>query len=255
MIRFYDIDIKMEEIEDFLKESLSLRELCHQILGQKIIKKAAIARNITVTSEEIQAESEKIRREERLEKISDTLAWLEGNMLTPDEWESSLKNRLLAHKLAHDLMNKEVEAYFAQNRLNFDQFIIYQIIVPYQKLAQELFYQIEEEEISFYEAAHFYDINEQRRLMCGYLGKMHRWNFQPEIAAAIFRQPLQLRQVIGPIQTEEGFNLFQVEEYIPAQLTPEKYEEILGQLFQQWLQNEINYEIHSQATGITNIEQ
>ena len=245
MVQFYDIHIQLEEIEDFLKESIMMREVCHQILGQKIIKKFATSRSIFVTSEEIQTESEKIRREKQLEKVSDTLAWLEANMITQDEWEHSLKNRLLSYKLAHELWDKEVESYFINNRLNMEQYVIYQLVVPYQKLAQELFYQIEEEEISFYEAAHLYDIDKQRRNRCGYIGKIHRENFPPDIAAAIFTDPLQLNQVIGPIQTEHGFNLFQVEEFIPAELTPQKREEIVTQLFQQWLEKEINYSINS----------
>ncbi|ELS03809.1 parvulin-like peptidyl-prolyl isomerase [Xenococcus sp. PCC 7305] len=230
---------------------MSLRDLCHQILGQKIIQKAAASRNITVNPEDIQNEAEKTRREKRLEKVSDTLAWLQMNMLTPDEWEIALKNRLLADKLLHDLFDKQVESYFASNRLDFEQYVIYQIVVPYQKLAQELFYQIEEEEISFYEAAHLYDIDQERRDRCGYLGKMYRRNFQPEVAAAILRDPLPIRQVVGPIQTEQGFNLFKIEEYIQAELTPEIFQELVLRFFQQWLDNEINYVIHSQDKRIS----
>ncbi|MGK7898404.1 MAG: peptidylprolyl isomerase [Xenococcus sp. (in: cyanobacteria)] len=248
MVQFYDIPIKPEEIEDFLKTSFSLSKVCHQILGQKIVKKAATSRNITVTEEEIQTEAEKIRREKRLEKVTDTMAWLRANMLTPDEWEISLENRLLTDKLAHELLDKQVESYFAENRLDFEEFIIYQIVVPYQKLAQELFYQIEEEEISFYEAAHLYDLDQQRRYMCGYLGKKKRRDFQPDVAAAIFKDPLPIGQIIGPIQTEQGFNLFKLEEYIQAELTPQKHQEIIDQLLRQWLDKEINYVIHSQGT-------
>ena len=247
MVQFYGIQIKPEEIENFLRERMDLRKTCHEIVGQKIIKKAANSRDITVTPEEIQAEAEKIRRDKRLEKVSDTMAWLEANLLTSDDWEIALENSLLANKLAHQLLDKEVESFFAQNRLSFEQFIIYQITVPYQKLAQELFYQIEEEEISFYQAAHLYDIDQERRYKCGYLGKMHRQNFQPDVAAALFTDPLPIGQVVGPIQTEQGFNLFKVEEYIPAELNPQRHQEIVDQLFKNWLNNEINYAIHSQA--------
>ncbi len=246
MVQFYDIPIKPEEIEDFLKANIRLRETCSQILGQKIIKKAATSRNITVTSEEIQTRAEEIRREKRLEKVSDTLAWLQANLLTSDEWEQSLENYLLSSKLAHDLLDKQAESYFVENRLDFEEFIIYQILVPYQKLAQELFYQIEEEEISFYEAAHLYDLDQQRRYMCGYLGKKKRRDFQPNVAAAIFKDPLPIGQVIGPIQTEQGFNLFRLEEYIKPELTPQKHQQIVDDLFRQWLDKEINYLIHSQ---------
>ena len=39
-----------------------------------------------------------------------------------------------------------------------------------------------------------------------------------------------------------------VEEFIPAELTPETYQEILDRMFKQWLAGEINYLLHSQTT-------
>ncbi|WP_235107293.1 hypothetical protein [Acaryochloris sp. 'Moss Beach'] len=66
--------------------------------------------------------------------------------------------------MATYLFEEKVESYFAERRLNFDRFVIYQISVDCQKFAQELFYQIEEEEISFYEAAHLYDLDERASL-------------------------------------------------------------------------------------------
>ena len=53
MVQFYDLSIKLEALEDFLKTSMGLREACYKILEQKIIARAATARNLTVTPEEI----------------------------------------------------------------------------------------------------------------------------------------------------------------------------------------------------------
>ena len=243
MIDFFGTTINPEEILDFLKRGTLLKEVCQKILSEKIIERAVHEKNITVTPEEIQTEADNIRREKRLEKASDTLAWLEEQMLTPDEWEIAIKTDLLAQKLAKHLFDKEVEKFFAQNRLDFDRFALYQIIVPYEQLAQEIFYQIEEEEISFYQAAHLYDIDERRRYHCGYEGKLYRWNLKPDIAAVVFGATLGT--VIGPIKTEQGYHLFMIEEFIQAELTPERHQEILDRLFQEWLQSELNYMIHN----------
>jgi parvulin-like peptidyl-prolyl isomerase len=111
--------------------------------------------------------------------------------------------------------------------------------VPYEQVAQELFYQIEESEISFYEAAHLYDVDDRRRYVCGYEGKVNRWSLSPEIAAAIFSA--NIGQVVGPLKTEQGYHLFWAEEFIPATLTPEHRQEIQHKLFQDWLNQELNY--------------
>jgi parvulin-like peptidyl-prolyl isomerase len=245
MVDFHGIPIESEEIIDFLKREMLLKEVCQKIMSEKIIEKAAAERGITVTPEEIQTEADSIRYNNRLEKASDTLAWLVDQMVSADEWERGIATRLLAKKLAEHLFDREVEKYFAQNRLDFDQFILYQIVVPYQQLAQEIFYQIEEEEISFYEAAHLYDIDERRRYVCGYGGKVHRWNFPPDVAAAIFRSPVPVGEILGPLKTEEGYHLFRIEEFIQAELSPLQRQEIIDRLFKEWLESELNYSLHN----------
>jgi len=130
-----------------------------------------------------------------------------------------------------------------ENRLEFEQVSLYQIIVDSEKLAQEIFYQIEEGEISFYEAAHLYDIDIERRKKCGYEGNVDRFNLEPDIAAALFSNAAN--ELIGPIITEQGYHLFIVEEFIPAILTPQRYQEILDNMFQNWLNNELEYMLTS----------
>jgi hypothetical protein len=252
MVNFSGISIDLEEIEHFLKKNLQLKEVCQQILYQKIIDQAVHDHKLTLTEEEIRMDAEGFRREKRLEKARDTFTWLADQMVAPDDWEKGIQDRLLRKKLAETLFSKQVEKFFVENRLNFDQLSLYQIIVPYQQLAWEIFYQIEEEEMSFYQAAHLYDIDEQRRYQCGYEGRLYRWSLKPEIATIIFNA--QPGKVIPPISTEQGYHLLLVEEFIAAELTPETYEEILHKLFDEWLQAELNYLLHNSGeTKITNI--
>ena len=243
-INFCGINIESEAIVDFLKQEMHLKEVCQKILYQQIIERVAQEKNITVTSEEIQAEADKIRQEKHLEKASDTIAWLTDQMVTADDWEKEICTRLLAQKLAHHLFDKEGEKFFAQNRLDFEQFSLYQIVVSSERLAQELFYQLEEEEISFYEAAHLYDIDKKRRQLCGYEGKLYRRSLKPDIAAVVFGA--SEREIVGPLKTEQGYHLFMIQEFIQAELTPQKRQEIINDLFKEWLVSELNYLIHNQ---------
>src|SRR5579883_356953 len=237
------IAIEPEEIVNFLKSKMSLKEVYQQILYQKIIAHVAKEKAIIVTSEEIQTEADRQRREKRLEKATDTLAWLSDLLVSPDDWEIGIYNYLLAKKLAEALFGEEVKRFFMENRLGFEQAILYQIIVSTEKLAQELYYQIEEGEISFADAAYHYDINNNRRYKCGYEGTVYRWSMQPDIAAIVFNT--KPKQLIGPIKTEQGYHLFKVEDLIPAELTSQRYEEILNNMFQQWLVAELDYLLHS----------
>lgn len=233
------IVMEPDEIVNFLKTEIKLKEICQAVLYQRIIEKAALQKDINVTTEEIEIEANRQRREKRLEKASDTIKWLEQQMLTPLDWEVGIRNLLLKQKLALTLFGKEVEQFFIHNRSKFEQVILYQFVVNDEKLAQELYYQIEEGEISFYQAARLYDIDENRRYKCGYEGKVYRWALIPEIAPLVFSTfPHQL---LGPTKTENGYHLFMVEDYIPAELTSKRYQEILDNMFQQWLDAEFNY--------------
>ncbi|RUR85026.1 peptidylprolyl isomerase [Chlorogloeopsis fritschii PCC 9212] len=236
------IDINSEEIVNYLKSAMILRQVYQKILSQKLILDVAQERGIIITTEEIQDEADRQRREERLEKAVDTMTWLAEHFVSSDDWEVGIRNRLLAKKVAKALFSQEVEKFFIQNRLEFEQVILYQLIISDEKVSQEIYYQIEEGEISFYEAARLYDVDENRRKKCGYEGKLYRWALPSNINAIVFNAPPQ--QLIGPIKTERGYHLFIVEELIAAQLTPQIYEEILNNMFQQWLATEVECLLH-----------
>ena len=243
MVQLSKDSLDNEEIIGFLKQNLEFKEVYQKILSKKVIDQVAEERAITVTVEEIQNQANQQRHEKRLEKAADTLAWLADQMITSDDWEAGIRERLLAQKLAESLFSKDVEKYFIQNRLNFEQVSLYQIIVPYERLARELFYQIEEEEISFYHAAHLYDIDPRRREQCGYEGKLYRWGLKADFAAIVFGS--NPGEILTPVKTDQGYHLILVEEFIQAELTPERYQEILQKLFKDWLASELNYRLYN----------
>lgn len=233
------LEINLEEILDFLKQEIQLQKIYHNILIQKIINREAERKELIITSEEIQFEAEQQRRDKHLEKAEDTFAWLNDQMITSDDWEAGIRKKILKKKLADCLFSTEVKKFFVENKADFDQVLLYQIIIPYEQVAWELFYQIEEEEINFYQAAHLYDIDEKRRDYCGFEGRLFRWAIKPDLAATIFK--VKPGELIPPIQTEQGYHLLLVEKFIPAELTTETYQKILNDLFDRWLANELNY--------------
>jgi len=237
-----ELVVSLEEVVDFLKQTLRYRGIYQEILYHRIVAQRAQERHIIIASEEIQAESDRQRREHRLEKAADTFRWLAEHQISAEDWEIGIHGKLLRQKLKESLFESEVERYFAQNRLDFDQVVLYQVVVPYDKVAQELFYQIEEEEISFYTAAHFYDLDPERRLRCGYEGNLYRWSLKPEISAIVFGAAP--KQINPPVQSEQGYHLIMVEEFLQATLTPEVRQTILDRLFEEWLTGELNYLRH-----------
>ena len=231
--------IQPETITFALRKEMQIKEVCRKVFHQKIIDQAVESRGICLIPDEIQAEADRMRYENRLFRSSDTLAWLSDQLVTADDWEAGIRDRLITQKLAQTLFAKEVERFFAENQLEFDQVLLYRFAVPYEQFAQEISYQIQEDEISFYEAAHLYDIDCQRRYHCGYEGKLYRRSLKPDLSAIVFSATPG--QVIGPLIIDQASHLLMVEEFIPAELTPERHQEILNRMFSEWLTSELNY--------------
>jgi parvulin-like peptidyl-prolyl isomerase len=232
-------DINEHEISHFLKYTLQYEAVQEALLKQRIISRVAADRQIEITDDEIQEEAERQRRELRLERASDTMAWLQSQSIDGDDWEVGIRAQLLHEKLKKELFERDIHKFFNQNRLEFDTVVLYQIVVPYAPLAQELFYQIEEEELSFYEVAHAYDVDEMRRYRCGYEGFIRRVNLPTALSLAIFSAPQG--KLTGPIQTEQGYHLLLAEKFIKAELTDDVRDELFDRLFQEWLQSELTY--------------
>ncbi len=247
MLKLSEPAIAPDEVIRYLKKDLQFRTICQNILYQQIINQTAQAKGITIAPDEMQREGDRWRREQRLEKATATLAWLDQQMLTVEDLEAHLHDRLLAQKLTHALFESSVEPTFNQHRSGFEQVLLYQIIVPDQTIAQEICFQIEECEISFVEAAHLYNQAESDREKCGYAGKLYRWNLKPDIAAAVFNA--QPNELVGPLQTDQGYHLLWVKALIPAQLTPKIRQELLDGMFQTWLANELDYRLYNQVSA------
>lgn len=237
MVLFTGIDIDSEDLVALLKRDLKFNEICRQLLGLSIVRQEAAQRAIQITENEIQSKSDAIRRELRLESAEKTMEWLGEQHLSAAEWEESLKDRLLMNKLADAMFKEAAKSYFDQNRLDYEQVLLYRIVVQNIHVAQELIYQIEEKEINFFEAAHRYDIDPARRAYCGYLGQVSRWSLEPDIAAGVFGAKPQ--EVVGPFPVSEGYAIFWVDRFILPELTDEIYQEIRDRKFQAWLDAEI----------------
>lgn len=232
----------LDFISEFLQERLQYRQTYEAWIENQILRSAASEHCLTVPEEDIQTEGDRQRHELRLERAEDTLAWLESEQVTPDQWEQGIKDKLLRSLMAEHLFAGDVDRIFAENKLNYDRRAVYRLEIADAAIAQELFYQIEDGETSFFEVAYLYLEDEEKRDRCGFEGLLHRWELPKVHAAVIFEA--QAQQILSPIETETGFVLFWVGRVIPATLTPELRTKILNESLDQWLEAELIRWVH-----------
>jgi hypothetical protein len=237
--------IATHQIVELLQERLTYRKICEDWIQAQILRSAASEHGVQVSEEDIQTEGDRQRHERRLERSSDTLAWLASEQVTPEQWEQGIKDQLLRSLMAEHLFAGDVERIFAENQLNYDRRTVYRLDVLERTFSQELFYQIEGREISFFEAVYTYGQTEEVRDRCGFEGLRHRWEFLNSQAQVIFEA--QEHQVLAPLETETGFVLFWVGRIIPGVMTPEIRTKILNELLEEWLVEEQVRWIHYDA--------
>ena len=239
MAKLADLSLDAQEVVDFLRQSFRLPEIYQALVEQKIIYQMALERGIVVTLQEIETAVENIRYEKAFDNPAGFTDWLTDRGATLSDLKQMLRANLLAEKVMHNLFIEQVESTFSQQQHSFDQLVLYKIVVPYEHLAQEIFYQIEEEEISFFEAAHVYDIDQNRRLNCGYEGTILRRDLPPNLAEVLLTA--RAGELVGPIKAANQFyELFWIDDLVYPELTPALQTTILHQLYRTWMEQNIN---------------
>lgn len=231
------LTISTSDIIHSLKLTCKIPDVVENIATQKIINLAVQEAGITVTPEELQQEGDKLRLEKKLVKAKDTWTWLEKHHLSVKEFEELVYNNVLKKKLANHLFGTKVEKFFYEHQLDYAAAVTYEIQFEDRDLALELFYSLEEGEITFPEIARLYIQESEQRRAYGYQGVRHRKDFRPEIAAAVFAATPP--EILKPITTSKGVYLIWVEEVIQPPLDEQLREKIITELFSEWLKQQV----------------
>jgi parvulin-like peptidyl-prolyl isomerase len=231
------ITISSYDILHQVKLSWKIPSVIEEIVTHKIIASAAAEAGIKVETEELQKAADNIRLMGKLKSADDTWAWLQKHGLSLDDFEELIYNNVISGKLVQHLFADKVEPFFVEHQLNYAGVVMYEVVLDDEDLAIELFYGIQEGEMSFYEVAHQYIQDTELRRKGGYRGIVRRKELKPEISAAVFAATPH--QLLKPIVTSSGVHLIFVEEIIQPELNNQLRYQILSDLFEGWLKQQI----------------
>ena len=232
------MNISTAEIFEQFKLSCQIPTIKRAIFAKKVITKTAQKQGIKVEISELQTGADEFRLQQQLWSADDTWSWLEYHDLSLNDLEQIVHDNLLSEKLAQHLFADKVEPFFVENTLDYTQVEISEIILDDQDLAMELFFAIQEGEMSFAEVASQYIEDPQLRRLGGYQGKLCRLDFKPEISAAVFAA--EPPEILKPITIGKKVHLILVEEVIEPELNEILRSQILEGLFSNWLEQEIS---------------
>jgi parvulin-like peptidyl-prolyl isomerase len=231
------ITISSEDILHQVKLSCKIPSVIEEIVTRKIIADAAAEAGIKVEIEELQKAADNIRIRGKLKSADHTWAWLQKHGLSLDDFEELIYNNVISGKLAQHLFANKVEPFFVEHQLDYAGVVMYEVVLDDEDLAMELFYGIQEGEMSFYEVAHQYIQDKELRRKGGYQGIVRRKELKPEISAAVFAATPP--QVLKPVVTSKGVHLIFVEEIIEPQLDEKLRYQTISDLFTRWLKQQL----------------
>lgn len=241
-----NITITPREIIHHLKLSCMIPKVTDKIIRNKIISEKAKEIDIVPDNSSVQKAADSIRIAGKLISADDTFKWLEKNCLSSNDFEEIVLLSLFANELSKTLFSSKVKSYFFENQLNYIEIVMYEVILDDHDLAMELFYAVQENEISFHDVAHKYIQDPELRRHGGYRGLLKRKNLRPEISAAVYNA--QAPEILKPIITSSGIHLIFVEEIIKPQLDDQLCQQICFDLFNEWVDKETsNWEVTTQV--------
>jgi len=190
-------------------------ELLNYCVTELLLRQYAAQNGISYTFQELEAAKEEFSPPEEY-KVWRVLL----SSLTPEERETYIngviEGKVLQDKVKASIKENEIAAYFVEHQLGFEGVELYSIRLGNKDTAEEIYAKITEDGENFHLLALEYSLDEESKPKGGYVGKLSRSELTAEIEAAVFGAHPE--EIVGPIKTEKGYNLFKVGAVYPADL-------------------------------------
>ncbi len=231
------VSVSTEDVMDYIRQSLEVPNIARAIARRRLMAQAAQEEGLVVTPEELQKAADQLRAQQELWGQKETMDWLSKYALTLDDFENIARFAVLTEKLAYHLFKKQVEPHFLAHQKDYTSVVFYEVVLDDADLALELFYALEEGEISFGEVAEEYASDPEVRYKGGYRGKKRCRDLLPAIATAVFA--VKGKTLLKPISVGREYHLILVVEKIKPKLSRRLKREILFELFEDWVERQL----------------
>ncbi len=202
---------------------------------RNIILDQAIA-DMSCTEEERQTAIEEFCQQHQLTSTQAREAWLLHQGITLEQMEDLAVRPVLLEKFKIATWGRKVDSYFMTRKTTLDQVVYSLIRTKDMGLAQEIYFRIQEGEQSFAELAREYSQGSEAQTG-GLLGPVPL--SQPHPAISKLLSVSKPGQLWSPRPLAEWFVIIRLEKLLPAQLDQSMRRRLLDELFETWLQEQI----------------
>jgi parvulin-like peptidyl-prolyl isomerase len=227
---------------DQLLSLLHRYQLLPQVLRAKVIDEAIAP--FSCTEAEKQAAITSFGARYQLTSPEAQQAWLQQQQLTEAAMQELAIRPVLIKKFQLLMWGRKLESYFLQRKANLDQVVYSLIRAKDEGLAQELYFRICEGEQSFATAAQKYSQGPEAQTG-GILGPVPLSQPHPVIQQILsVSQPGQLWE---PRAIADWFVIIRLEKLMPAQLDEAMQQQLLNELFETWIQKQVQTRLQASS--------
>ncbi|MDZ8106215.1 MAG: peptidylprolyl isomerase [Nostoc sp. DedQUE12a] len=227
------------DIIAYLRRSCKIAEITALSERDALILRTCEQLGITVSDEELQAAGDAFRLEHKLLSASETIGWLEAQLITVDDWSEGIRVLLLTKKLKEHLFGAIVDGQYVASRDSFKQVALSQIVVLEHMEAIKIAQALREEKASFYGLALAHSKGKQSQENGGFVGVQFVAELIQELAQAIAHA--KEGEVVGPVATKLGYHILRVEKWFPLELNESLKNRVMESFFQAWLKQQTKF--------------
>ena len=222
-----------EEVMKFLVLAGQTQSVMVEVIKNKELMKKAEELKIEISEDQLQKYADHFRTVQGLFSYEDTLRFLNQYGLTEDDFEEFCEHMLLTSAVKDHLAGeKKIQEYFFHNQREFDKARISILHVNDESLAKELIVEVVDDGEDFHKLARIHSVDEGTKYAGGYAGEIQRKQLPQDIAAKVFSA--KAGDIVGPLKSENHFELVLVEDLVKAELTEEMKEILKERIVEEW---------------------
>jgi parvulin-like peptidyl-prolyl isomerase len=222
-----------EAIFNYLRYSCKMAEISALAEQDAKVIKACETLGIVVSDEELQAAGDEFRLKYKLLGASETLAWLEHQRISAEDWTQGIRVRMLTQRLKEHLFADAIDSHYLSNRDEYHRAALSQIIVSEMSKALHIVQTLKAGKESFSAIALEHSKAQPSGKQGGFVGVRFLSTLMPEIREAVIGS--KEGEIIDPIKTRLGYHVIRIEKLFPPVLSESVREEILEIFFQAWV--------------------
>ncbi len=205
------------------------------LLLRELLIDDAIA-SITLSHQDYLDACAQFYQQQHLTTDVDRQTWLEAHQLSSPQLDRLITRSLRLTKFKQARWGHKLASYFLQRKTQLDRVIYSLLRVKEVSVAQELFFRIQEGERTFAALARQYSQGAEARTG-GLIGPMELSKPHPVLAKMLAVS--QAGQLLPPTRLNGWVVIVRLEQLLEAQMDEAMQERLLTELFEQWVQEQI----------------